>query len=455
MATITRTQSFFVNLALFFMPAVSIAGVAMVSIIPHIGSSTTVPENSAVTIEYVVTNHSYKNNPKTLIMTPVAGIQQVGGAGTCASPSFSLGKNESCILSLQVVGSSLASNGHRSCDPKNKKNTCFPEICTNENDSQCYNPSQNNTIKVISQQYAYLPGSLDGNIYQCTFDSTTGLFSSCPITYSNQDFNGAATITFATIGETRYAYLAVRPSYIYQCTLNPDGSFKVCISLTLPDDFVNLNSITFATVAGTQYAYISQMGASPGPSPMVHRCSLNLDGSLNVCMPTNSMPFGSNPNGVAFATVNQTQYAYVSDNGLGVVNQCTLNPIGAFNTCTSTPMNNSPFNTPENVAFATVEGTQYAYVADDSNNAIYQCTLNNNGSFNICTPTPTPASWVPFDIAFATAGSTQYAYVVSNNESTIVYRCTLFSGGLFDECTPTPTPPLTWSPFSIALNAIA
>jgi len=61
---------------------------------------------------------------------------------------------------------------------------------------------------------------------------------------------------------------------------------------------------------------------------------------------------------------------------------------------------------PPDIAFTTLDGTQYAYVANyqgPTMGAMYRCTLNHDGALAVCDATPIspPVSgWQPVGIAF-------------------------------------------------------
>ena len=71
---------------------------------------------------------------------------------------------------------------------------------------------------------------------------------------------------------------------------------------------------------------------------------------------------------------------------------------GTFGACTAMPAE-QPW-VPQGIDFATVNGTQYAYVASDSNPfTIFQCALNIDGSFNTCSVAYTsPADQAPLEV---------------------------------------------------------
>jgi hypothetical protein len=225
--------------------------------------------------------------------------------------------------------------------------------------------------------------------------------------------------------------------------------------------------IAFA-LFNAQYSYI----VDPGNN-VVYQCALDVTGNFANCQQPPS-PFNLPtlaPFGIAFATnVNGVQQAYIADAGLGGIGNfgdvllCSMQNDGSFNTCAQTPSSGAPNWIPAGIAFTTVNGTQYAYVADNGANVpghVYRCALNNDGSFvnSGCTATPANdaslTNWYPYYIAFNTLNGIQYAYVVNSSGSSIgnIYRCLLDSSGLFTNCTLTPdTPPSSRQPSGIAFR---
>lgn len=183
----------------------------------------------------------------------------------------------------------------------------------------------------------------------------------------------------------------------------------------------NYQQVAFATVNGVQYAYITD------PNGAVYWCTINTDGSFSNCTPTASLPsLGSwQARGIVFATFN-AQYAYIVDPGNDVVYQCSLTSTGNFTDCQQPP---SPYSLPTlapfGITFATdANEAQQAYIADAGSGTgfgdILLCSMQIDGSFNTCAQTPSSGApdWIPVAIAFNNVNGTQYAYVADNGTGT-------------------------------------
>jgi hypothetical protein len=320
------------------------------------------------------------------------------------------------------------------------------------------------------QPLAYVtPGPNADTIYTFLLDTASGEFTTIGTAYSSlsQSFDA---LTFATVGGVQYGYVLDQNGFVYQCTINAGGDFDACTATPPTPQPWNPHGIAFATVNGIQYAYVTDVNVGN-----VYQCSLNVggpsNGTFNACSNVVSSAFNA-PYGITFGTVNGVQYAYIADSissgsSTGNVYQCTLDVNGFFTACNPTPVpphQATPPWIPYSVTFATVDGTQYAYVADNGtatlpvpNGNVYQCTLTSGGLFDTCTSTiAAPATaWVPDAIAFATLNGTQYAYVASYQGPIVggMDWCTLNIDGTFAACKPTPaSPPAPWQPVGIAFR---
>lgn len=299
-------------------------------------------------------------------------------------------------------------------------------------------------------------------IYNFAVDTDSGLLTTFTTAYTN-NMHQYGQLTFAIVGGIQYAYVVDQNGYVYQCTLKVDGSFNTCTATPQSPPSWAPHGIAFATVNEVQYGYITDVNEGN-----VYQCSLNTDGTFNTCSLAINTPFNA-PYGIAFATLCGKQYAYIAEavsanSSTGSMYRCSLNNDGTFNKCIATPAQNVPSWIPYAVAFASFGGIQYAYVADNGTNPanghVYKCTLDSDGFFNRCVSTPSNAptvNWVPSDLAFATIDGVQYAYI-TNYQASIggVYRCKLNNNGSFTICDATPvTPPSgTWTPVGIAFRIV-
>lgn len=409
------------------------------TLIPSSSSTISVPQNQTTSITYTVTNQL--KTPHTLAVYKFPkGISQNISPGYCSN-SFTLKSHESCELVLDIDGSLIK-----------KRVVGGPILCqTNPNGtpnaSQCYQPSKNDRLditKTPSQfHYSYVPTGFLGSVYVCTVNPN-GTYNTCNTTpSSNVPSWQPSAITFATFSGVQYGYVATGATgTIYRCVLNVDGSLSDC-NPTIPSGphYAGAQGISFAMVNGTQYAYVSDDVDS------VFYCTLNSDGTFNTCSPTPSSAAPTwRPLSVTFTTASGTQYAYVANPDGGVL-QCSLNPNGTFNVCNVTPSSGAPNWSPSSIAFATVSGVQYAYVGDFNGN-LYQCTVLSDGSLNSCGKTPTVApTWTPVSVAVETFSGKQYAYIAASD----VYQCSINSNGALSNCNSTPSSDVPmWVPFWVA-----
>ena len=401
---------------------------------------------SGTPIPYSTGGTTYGVSPASI----AAYLSTNGFSGT-GSPTYNIGiyvqsTHLNCSSSTAYCSTKTGSNAHLLCMQATYNGTSVTALAQSDNGNAILNTG--------TSQYNYV-GSEAGGAYQCSLNSS-GTFNTCQLTPSA----GApswfpSAITFAQINGTQYAYLAdgFSTQNLYRCTLNSDGTFNACAatpSSSAPN--WSPDGIAFATVNGVQFAYVGS-NTSGGH---VYQCTLNSNGTFNTCTitPSTGAPSWGGRAGVTFATVNGTQYAYVGSYSGSSLYQCSLNSNGTFNTCAVTPSAGAPSWVPFSLAFATVNGTQYAYVADENGN-IYQCTLNSNGTFNTCTATPSTSApaWQPIGLAFATVNGTQYAYV--GDQNTNMYQCSLNSNGTFNTCSITPsTGAPSWAPASVAFAFI-
>jgi len=337
------------------------------------------------------------------------------------------------------------------------------QTCVVVNGSGTMGEAQVTNVSVLCAPNAYVTPALSAtSIDLFSLDPSTGLLNSSPATaYSAGGLENFGQMTFATVDGVRYAYLTNPNGAVYQCTLAADGTFSACAATSSlpPLNTWQARAIAFATF-DAQYAYL----VDPGNN-YIYQCGLAVSGDFANCQflsPPTLAPYG-----IAFASdANGETHSYIADadngSGAGAVTVCSMQNNGSLNACAPSPASGAPDWIPYAVAFTTVNGVQYAYVADNGTGTpghVYRCSLNTNGTFedSSCVQTPdndiTLTDWYPYYIDFKTVGSTQYAYVVNNSGSSIgnIYRCEMDSDGLLTDCVMTPdATPMSWQPSGIA-----
>lgn len=295
-------------------------------------------------------------------------------------------------------------------------------------------------------QFVY--ATLIDQVNQYNANPANGLLSSATTSTNTT----AVVLAFATVGNVQYAYTTDQANgIVYRCSINVDGTLSACVSAISDNSLINAGAnpygIAFTTINGTQYAYVTDISNS-----VIFQCffSNSSDGLFDTCTqqnPTIASGGFSSPLGISFGTVNDIQYAYIADVGVTNVFQCSLDALtGAITLCSSTPIG-APSWAPAYVILKSISGTTYAYVASQAAPAIYKCAVNNDGSLSTCAVTPpiNPPSginWAPGYIAFATFSGTQYAYIASANGSGGggIYQCILDNLGEFQDCQLTGGP---------------
>lgn len=397
--------------------------------------------------------------PPVMLSGPVPAISQVYNAGTSTTVIYTVKNNVPKALPLSISGISNGIERTQVANDCNNKLPAGPSTCnlgiminppTSQVGSTIDQTLQINyqgrtpltsQISFTTSQFVY--GTLIDQVNQYNANPVNGLLSSGVTAGSNT----AVVLAFATVGNVQYAYATDQGnSIIYRCSINTDGTFSSCVSAVSDNSLIDAGAsprgLAFTTINGTQYAYITDINNS-----VIFQCFFNnnLDGLFDTCTqqnPTFTSGSFSSPIGISFGTVDSHQYAYVADVGVSTTFQCSLNDVtGAVTVCSSTPVS-PPSWTPAYVILKSIRGTTYAYVASQASPAIYKCPVNNDGSLSsICTITPqinppSGVNWLPGYIAFATFSGTQYAYIASANGSAGggIYRCILDNVGEFQDC---------------------
>jgi hypothetical protein len=328
------------------------------------------------------------------------------------------------------------------------------------------------TLTVQSITYAYVPNSYTqgvSSVYaitKCQRNATTGVLLGSCTSYSSPGSAWNPTgIDFATVGGTTRAYVSSNSiansgqSTVFMC----DTAFSSCAATPVAAPlWNNPNGILFITpTGGSKYAYVPDVGlTSPGSAPRggVYQCTLSNNGTFSACPIlsgwSGSVSFNS-PSSIALTTVSSTQYVYITDGGkasptpvvLPSVSFCSLNTNGTFNVCADTAGSNT-WSAPYGIAFATVTNGQFAYVADGAN--VKKCPVNSNGTFGTCAPETVPMPKTYKGISIQTVNSTQYAYLSERENGMVgnVYKCPIDgTTGEFGSCTATPSSSVpTWDP---------
>lgn len=245
------------------------------------------------------------------------------------------------------------------------------------------------------------------------------------------------SVTANTIPLVNYAYSSGLNGHSDQCSTAPGaGNIVYCTQQGALDTLWGASTpstyqVTFAFVGDTQYAYIPSAGLG------VARCTLNNIGQYITCENTGIAFTNAEFSNIAFNTVNNTQYAYVVDSNNYAVYTCNINPDGTFTGCVTNNLcsgNGGCTVETQAITFNNSTGTNYAYVTD-KDGSVQAYTVNNDGTLAWSAGAITTGG--TYGINFQSINGTTYVYIGNSNK---VQVCTINQiNGAFINCTDTGT----------------
>ncbi len=181
---INYLSSLMVGFISLLLTTLAHAGVPLWTFTPLTATTLTIPANDTALIQYRITNQS--NKPHTLSMKPIQGISQITtGTGICGSAFALVAKGTSCILSLQVNGSQLATDIADG-----------PIVCQ-QGSLQCYRPSPADILHInVSTPPQILPALTSVNPSSGTTSGNQG------VTLSGANLIGTTSVAFGGIAAT-------------------------------------------------------------------------------------------------------------------------------------------------------------------------------------------------------------------------------------------------------------
>lgn len=178
-----------------------------------------------------------------------------------------------------------------------------------------------------------------------------------------------------------------------------------------------------------------------------------------------SVPFATNrwqPTGLSFTKVQDSSFLYVVDSSSNnSIWKCVVNKDGSFNGCsvaydyTSTRGIGDYYQ----ISFAWVNGVQYSYMADSST-WINKCTVESDGTFSNCTQyglaISTLGALQAYGVTVESINNSQYAYITdihSIGDSCHLFKCSIESdGGIRDNCVAINGGISGWCPRTTTFN---
>lgn len=365
----------------------------MWTLTPLTDTTISVPANGSAIVQYQVTN-PYHNSP-TLALKSVPGINQITSSGNCGS-SFTLGYQQSCILTLQILGDSLQGNINDG-----------PAICRQGNALQCYQPSTADALHVTKA------ASQNTKAYIANFNSNT--ISICSVTsqglsdcaaYSDSTFSNPISITLNPANT--FAYVSnFGGSTVSVCSLNNAGLIVSCTSIS---GFNNPSQVNINT--SNTYAYVANAMDSE-----ISICTIDQNNGELTPISTFLNSNIVTPQTAQLNPLNNFIYFGNTSNSapMGI---CQVNN-NLLDNCTSSNGDNT-FLTSQGVTFR--QNGTISYISNYSNNTISICSASTStGSLNNCTAVidPTFDFSGNTDAQLFTSDNYDYLYVPNSGNNTI------------------------------------
>ncbi|MCL9685675.1 DUF1566 domain-containing protein [Legionella maioricensis] len=224
------------------------AGKPMWTFLPLTATTLTVSANNSATVQYTVTNQSFK--PHTLAMQPIKGIKQItNGSGICPNP-FALRYLKSCTLTLEIDGSLLQSNiagGPVVCQTDSKG---IP------NPNACYQPEPNSRLNITRSS---APGAaiISSSVTMLTL-SVACPTPSASCTYSNAALTGTSRL----ITITNTSSTATALNVAYDATGLPAGTSITPASCDIAPGDSCLFTVTPGQTASTVSGIVNIVGTN-------------------------------------------------------------------------------------------------------------------------------------------------------------------------------------------------
>jgi hypothetical protein len=328
-----------------------------------------------------------------LLMAGCAGsVDQFDGTATGTTSAGGSGGAQHLYAYVSAIGQDTFNHVY-TCPLGTNYSFAYCAV-TDANESGTWDPISTTVQAFDGANYVYVSDQTNGIVYQCSINANFGNLTTCTAN------NGGVTVgawqpegvSFATVGGTTYGYVSDLNGDIYVCTVNSgSGAFGTCTASnwnTLTSAANPLAEMTFGTFNGTTYGYV---GASDGN---VYRCAIDVStGVLDTCGTNNGGASSWLPHQVKFATLGQNTFGYVVDDDSNVY-QCSVDGSGNLGSCTAST--GVPSWAPNGMTTSTLSGVTYAFISDQTNGNIDQCTLDSiSGAVTSCAPNNGGETWSP------------------------------------------------------------
>jgi hypothetical protein len=354
---------------------------AKFSLVANTPTNVTVPVNRNTYVQYEVTNNT--TITRRLTMVPIPNVVQVTRDNSQCTNPFVLSSGQSCKLTLYIDGQQIKSNysgGPVVCKTKATSNQPDPFLCSQPSSSMILSikpaPAINNpTNKLYVSNW-------DGNsISLCYIQS--GNISHCLVSAVGKTFANPEALAI----NDNVLFVANIAGGISSCAINATtGGLSNCINAaSVTDPIYAPDGISIHTDGGDTYAYI----ANSGPEQFHQGVTVcNVSGQLlSNCTFTQGDATFSVPSDLAIN--DNTLYITNFNSNTIQTTYCTI-PVTPTSICTTAEGEgvisgtSNLLNEPEGISFANINGTNYAYFTNHGNNTVTLCQVTSPTNFTGC-----------------------------------------------------------------------
>lgn len=346
---------------------------AKFSLIANTATTISVPANRHAYVQYTVTNNT--STTRTLTIVPIPNVvQTTNDSSQCPSP-FTLAPGQSCKLTLYVSGSQLTSTysgGPVVCKTQGSSNTPDPFLCSQAEPSMVLSISPAPAVTpTVNKLYV---SNWDGNnISLCYLQS--GIPTVCQTSAVSNTFANPEALAI----NNNILFVANIGGGMSSCVIDPvNGELSNCINaapgapIYAPDGIAIQAGMAYISNSGPELFHQGVTVCTVAGS-LLTNCSFT-QGNASFSVPsdlaiTNGTVYVTNFNSQDI----QTTYCTIASplcttgSGEGVI-------MGTANL----------LNEPEGVTFATISGTDYAYFTNHGNNTVTLCQVQSPTNFINC-----------------------------------------------------------------------
>lgn len=270
---IYRLKSIIIIFTNFFMFTMAYADQPVWTFEPLTSTNLAVPANSTALIQYRVTNQSRKNH--VLTMNPIQGIVQITtGVGRCGNP-FILTGNNSCILTMQVIGSQLTGpilGGPIVCQVGGGQ--CYQPNAANSLRITQAAPITNAVVNVVNSPLTLAVNGLPGQLI--IYNTTT------EVAATNVTANFTGTALAGRVTETGNTCAIVPPGGSCTLTFTPGNTVVPLTNFTIQGSNTNAITAAIAIQSGSTLTSITPNSGSAAGGTSVTLTGTALTGATNV-----------------------------------------------------------------------------------------------------------------------------------------------------------------------------